>query len=250
MIPKIIHYCWLSDDPIPNKLQSCIDSWHKFLPDYEFVLWDRNRFDVDKIPWTKQAFESKKYAFAADYIRLYAVYTYGGIYMDMDVEVVRPFDPFLSNSYILGYERKESIEAGVFGGEKGAMWIKKCLDYYNDRNFINPDGSFNIRPLPRIMFDCLEEERKIFDIYPNDYLTAKSYETGIVTVTENTFAIHHFAGSWVSDVDRYAHELKKKLTFLPKSIRIVVARFCSRVRYNGFVAAYRELANKIWKKIK
>lgn len=248
MIPKIIHYCWLSDDPIPNKLQSCIDSWHKFLPDYEFVLWDRNRFDVDKIPWTKQAFESKKYAFAADYIRLYAVYTYGGIYMDMDVEVIRPFDPLLSKSYILGYETEVGIEAGVFGSEKGALWLKKCLDYYVNRDFITHHGCFDTLPLPRIMFDCLEEERKIFDIYPNDYLTAKSYMTGIVTVTENTITIHHFAGSWVSDVDRYAQELGKKLIFFPESIRGYVAMFCSNVHCNGFAAACKEFVN--WAKRK
>lgn len=203
MIPKIIHYCWLSDDPIPKKLQICMDSWHKNLPDYEFVLWDRNRFDINKVVWTKQSFEARKYAFAADYIRLYAVYTYGGIYMDMDVEVVRPFDPFLSNQYILGYESDVGIEAGVFGGEKGAMWLKKCLDYYDGRTFINLEGSFNVKPLPRIMFDCLEEERNSFCIFPHEYLTAKSL--GNITVTDNTLTIHHFEGSWISG----KHKMKR-----------------------------------------
>lgn len=226
MIPKIIHYCWLSGDPIPEKLQRCMDTWHKKLPDYEFMLWDRDRFDINQTAWTKQAFESKKYAFAADYIRLYAIYNYGGIYMDMDVEVVRPFDPFLSNSYILGYERNASIEAGVFGGEKGAMWIKKCLDYYNDRNFINPDGSFNIRPLPRIMFDCLEEERKTFRIFPHDYLTAKSL--GEVTVTENTITIHHFEGSWIQGKLKFKRNIARLLGNRLTSIIVNIKRFLVR----------------------
>ena len=100
MIPKIIHYCWLSGDEIPEKLQLCMASWKKFLPEYEFMLWDLDRFDINQILWTKQAFESKKYAFAADYIRLYAIYTYGGIYLDMDVEVLKSFNPLLNRKYI------------------------------------------------------------------------------------------------------------------------------------------------------
>ena len=117
MIPKVIHYCWLSGDPIPEKLQRCMDSWKKFLPDYEFVLWDLERFDIKTSQWVKEAFEARKYAFAADYIRLYAVYNYGGVYMDMDVEVVRPFDDLLASPYILGLESEKGVEAGVFGAE-------------------------------------------------------------------------------------------------------------------------------------
>ena len=107
MIPKVIHYCWLSGDPIPEKLQRCMDSWKKFLPDYEFVLWDLERFDIKTSQWVKEAFEARKYAFAADYIRLYAVYNYGGIYMDMDVEVVRPFDDLLASPYIWAWNRRK-----------------------------------------------------------------------------------------------------------------------------------------------
>ena len=196
MIPKIIHYCWLSGEPIPWQLQICMASWKKYLPEYEFVMWDTQRFDINSLLWTKQAFEAKKYAFAADYIRLYAVYTYGGIYLDMDVEVRQPFDFLLDEDCMLGYEKENGIEVGVFGGSKKAPWLKKCLDYYENRAFLSTNGTFDMRPLPQIMFECLAEERKTFRIYPNEYLTAKSYETGIITITENTYAVHHFAGSW------------------------------------------------------
>ena len=91
-IPKIIHYCWLSGDPIPANYQRCMDTWKKQLPDYELVLWDTQRFDINSTPWTKQALDVKLYACAADYIRLYAVYHFGGIYIDMDIEVLKPFD--------------------------------------------------------------------------------------------------------------------------------------------------------------
>ena len=91
MIPKIIHYCWLSGNPIPKNLEDCMKSWKKKLPDYKFMLWDFNRFDINSSIWVREAFNAKKYAFAADYIRLFALYNYGGIYMDMDVEVIKPF---------------------------------------------------------------------------------------------------------------------------------------------------------------
>ena len=99
MIPKIIHFCWLSDDPYPKKIQFCLDTWKKKLPDYEIMLWDFNRFPKDKSVWVSEAFDARKYAFAADYIRFYALYNYGGIYLDSDVEVIKNFDDFLHLPY-------------------------------------------------------------------------------------------------------------------------------------------------------
>ena len=111
MIPKIIHYCWLSKDPIPKDMQMFIDGWYEKLPDYEFMLWDFNRFDIHSSQWVKEAFSKKKYAFAADYIRLYALYNYGGIYMDMDVEVLKSFDPFLKLKTMICFENsKQGLE--------------------------------------------------------------------------------------------------------------------------------------------
>ncbi|MBM6866531.1 glycosyl transferase [Bacteroides caecigallinarum] len=202
MIPKIIHYCWLSGDLIPEKLEKCMKSWKEKLPDYEFILWDKNRFNINSILWTKQAYEAKKYAFAADYIRLYAVYTYGGIYLDMDVEVLKSFNNLLERKYILGFEGKEGIEAGIFGAEKNADWVKSCLDYYNGKSFITKSGAYDIRPLPSIMYEIISKRYKDLNLLPFDFLTAKSYKTGKITVTENTVTIHHFAGSWVSKKDR------------------------------------------------
>ena len=96
MIPKIIHSCWLSGDPFPEDIQRCIDSWKAILPEYKIILWDKNRFDINSVPYVKEAFEAKKYAFCADYIRIYALYKYGGIYLDSDVMVYKSFDPFLN----------------------------------------------------------------------------------------------------------------------------------------------------------
>ena len=95
-IPKILHYCWLSGEPFPDDIRRCIDSWHIHLPDYEFRLWDGNRFNCDSVPYVKQAMQRRKYAFASDYIRLFALFHEGGIYLDSDIEVFRSFDQLLS----------------------------------------------------------------------------------------------------------------------------------------------------------
>lgn len=201
MIPKIIHYCWLSNDPIPKDLKKYMKSWKEKLYDYEFILWDLNRFDLNRSLWVKQAFEAKKYAFAADYIRLYAVYNYGGIYMDMDVEVIKSFNDLLRNDYILGYEAAKGLEAGVFGAPKKASWVKEVLEYYTSKEFALPNGLYNDTPLPIIMDEVLNADyitnKKIVPL-PTDFLTAKSYKTGKITITPNTYTIHHFAGSWKS----------------------------------------------------
>lgn len=201
MIPEIIHYCWLSNDPIPKDLKKYMKSWKEKLYDYEFILWDLNRFDLNRSLWVKQAFEAKKYAFAADYIRLYAVYNYGGIYMDMDVEVIKSFNDLLRNDYILGYEAAKGLEAGVFGAPKKAPWVKEVLEYYTSKEFALPNGLYNDTPLPIIMDEVLNADyitnKKIVPL-PTDFLTAKSYKTGKITITPNTYTIHHFAGSWKS----------------------------------------------------
>lgn len=212
MIPKIIHYCWLSDEPYPEDLKQCMSTWKEKLPDYEFVLWNFERFDKASSPWVSQAFDNKKYAFAADYIRLYAVYNYGGIYMDMDIEVLKPFDELLDSNLMLAYEDEErtGIEAGCFGAEKGNHVIGECLNYYAGRSFIKSDGSFDTLPLPRIMMQPVSRypELKIRDRYS---FTCKSYKTGIITIKADSYTVHHFAGSWVSEYEKQLQNQIQKI---------------------------------------
>lgn len=211
MIPKIIHYCWLSGDSFPEKISYCINSWKKVLPDYELMLWDLNRFDLNKSAWVKQAYQEKKYAFAADYIRLYAVYNYGGIYLDSDVEVIKRFDDLLNLPYFIGYENENNgdLEAAIFGAEKGQKWVSDCLSYYKDRYFITEAG-LDMTPLPGIMnriisqnsekilskFDFNPLSEKI-QILPKTYFSPKNGTTGELTfLTADTYTIHHYAASW------------------------------------------------------
>ena len=206
MIPKIIHYCWLSDDPIPEAFFNYIEGWKEKLQGYEFIKWDFSRFDKNSSAWVSEAFDNKKYAFAADYIRLYAVYNYGGIYMDMDIEVLKSFDDLLDKPYMLAVERpnKNWIEAGCFGAEKGDEFVGTCLKRYKNRHFIKEDGTFDQRPLPQVMDAVRKKYNFELDMYPWYYFTAKSYDTGIESPTDETYAIHHFAGSWKSEKEAKA----------------------------------------------
>jgi mannosyltransferase OCH1-like enzyme len=213
MIPKIIHYCWLSNDPIPEILLGYMNSWKEKLSSYKYILWDLNRFDINISIWVKQAFAAKKYAFAADFIRLYAVYKFGGIYLDMDIEVIKPFDDLLDHKYMFAYEDDIdlTIEAGCFGAEKNSSILKKCLEYYEKREFIKPDGDYDMLPLPQIMQEVINKNHIDIHFYSSDYFTAKCFNTGVVNVTNNTYCIHNFAGSWLSESEKKFHENKYKI---------------------------------------
>ncbi|OWV00770.1 glycosyltransferase family 32 protein [Fibrobacter sp. UWR2] len=203
MIPKIVHYCWLSDDPMPEESIRYINSWHQLLPDYRFILWNRDNFDIDSIPWVKEAFNSKKYAFAADFIRLWAVYNYGGFYLDSDIELKRSLNRLLESHVVFGYEspQKNGLEAGCFGAEPKNQFIGNCLSYYNNRHFISNDGSLDTKPLPSIMSKFITSEIKEH-VFSYDFFTAMNQDTGAIEETSNTYAIHHFAGSWLSDFEK------------------------------------------------
>lgn len=230
MIPKIIHLCWLSGDPYPAKIARCLDSWKTHLPDYEIRLWDTQSFDLEKSKWVKQAFEKKKYAFAADYIRFYALYHYGGIYLDSDVEVLKSFDDLLDLPYFVGAEKAGTIEAAILGAKKGTDWIKYCLDYYQDREFVREDGTLDIRKLPEIMVDeigkrknirqlNIEESRKIRDlnfekevlVMPDEYFSPKIFDSREVLITPDTYAIHHYQNSWFSPKAKIYYRTRSKL---------------------------------------
>ncbi len=146
MIPKKIHFCWFSNDPFPETVQRCMSSWNQYLPDYEIIKWDMNRIkDIDSI-WLKECLSARKWAFAADFVRLWAVYNEGGIYLDSDVLVTDSFDSFLNDKMFIGREGvyyptfdkevKVFLTSHCFGAEIGHPFLKLCLEYYQDRHFI------------------------------------------------------------------------------------------------------------------
>ena len=242
MIPKIIHYCWLSSDAFPKDITQYMASWKKILPDYEFVHWDLNRDSIGENLWVKQSFEAKKYAFAADYIRIYALYHYGGIYLDTDVEVLKKFDDLLHLPYFAGTEGGNWMEAAVFGSLKEADWLKDILSYF-DQPFIKDDGSFAMITLPQVMNRYIERKRKIvvagkeeilknmdknydshFYLFEKDFFSPKDMGTGSLKSTKNTYAIHHFAMSWIPAAEKFIPNLKRALMklFGVKTIHAII----------------------------
>lgn len=255
MIPKLIHYCWLSDDPFPQKIQECIDSWKKYLPDYEFVHWDKERLYALGSDWAIEAFENKKYAFAADYIRCYSVYNFGGIYLDTDVEVCKSLNPLLKANSFMGIDSKGDLEAAVFGAIPRISWIKEALDYYENRHFVNKDGSYNIITMPIVFKNALNNvipsnfrsirTKQVFDIislYPKDYFSPKDYMSSNIEKTNNTYTIHHFTASWKSK-----EVIERENSWWWKTIITPLSAISKILEYLGG-EKYRKLKNSLWSK--
>ena len=228
MIPKVIHYCWLSDDPIPADLQGYIDTWRRLMPDYELRLWNFKRFPRGKSAWVDEAFDNRKYAFAADYIRAYALYHEGGIYLDSDVEVLKPFTPLLGLPYFMCRETGSgSPEAAVMGSEAGNPLFGALLEHYDTHSFVRADGSLDTTTMPRVMREKLEamgiavedvdgpEQVAMhpdrISMLPSDYFSPISIENLEMRKTSRTYCIHHFAGSWKSPWHRFKKRVQMVL---------------------------------------
>lgn len=210
MIPKIIHYCWFGRGELPNDVITYMASWKKHCPDYVIKLWNEDNFDLNINQYVKEAYLCKKYAFVADYVRLYALYHEGGLYMDTDIEVLRSLDSFLSHQAFSGFEDDNNIQTGIIGAEKGHQWIKQELDLYEKRHFIVKNGAMDTAPNVRVItanalnyglikdgnFQVLENG---LAIYPKDFFCPMSWKDGKITMTNNTHVFHHFSASWTED---------------------------------------------------
>lgn len=207
MIPKIIHYCWFGRGEMPELALKCIESWHKYMPDYEYKLWNEDNFDINCNAYVKEAYEAKKYAFVTDYVRLYALFTEGGIYMDTDVEVLKPYDDLLYLTGFTGYEGSKHLPpvTGTMASEPQNAWVKEQLEAYDNIHFLKEDGSMDTMPntarISQIMKkggfvpDGKKKVYKEMHIFPIDYFCPRQ-TTGEVLFTENTYCDHHFMSSW------------------------------------------------------
>ena len=207
MIPKIIHYCWFGRGEMPELALKCIASWHKHMPDYRYKLWNEDNFDVNCIPYVKEAYDCRKYAFVTDYVRLYALFTEGGIYMDTDVEVLKPYDDLLELRAFTGYEGSKYFPpvTGTMASEPGGKWVREQLSAYDGIHFIQENGSMdlttNTSRISSIMKqggfvqDGKKQVYKDMHVFPVDYFCPRQ-TTGEFLITENTYCDHHFMGSW------------------------------------------------------
>ncbi len=227
MIPKKIHYCWFGRGPKNELALKCIESWKKYLPEYELKEWNEDNFDLDLYPYAKEALENRKFAFVTDVVRLYALYTEGGIYMDTDVEVLKTYDPFLHHLMFSGFETNNTVPTGMMAAEKGSSWAKELLDQYNGRKFVKEDGTFDMTTNTVVITQYMvskglklnntfQDIPGLCTMYPAEYFCPKDHRTGQIKCTSNTVCIHHFAGSWrrhtiLGDLKHY---LKIKLSSL------------------------------------
>ena len=182
MIPKVIHYCWFGGNTKPASVLKCIESWKKYCPDYEIREWNEENFPVGDNLYCKQAYEAKKWAFATDYARLVIVYNNGGIYLDTDVEVIKPLDDLLNHKFFIGRQQGFQVNTGSgFGAEKGHPVLKRMIDDYDGIPFISKDGEMDLLTCPKRNSQWLFENGMRNDdsfqeihgvtIYPTEYFS-------------------------------------------------------------------------------
>lgn len=212
-IPKIVHYCWFGKGSIPEKEKMCISTWESAFPGYEFKLWTEDNFDFEGCLFSKQAYQNKKYAFVSDYARAKLLYEYGGVYLDTDVKVLKPFyDLFEEYSGIVGFERKAFIGTAVIACEPNNKSIKELLDYYELHSFVQSDGSFDNIANVSILTDILKnkglvlggekQEVDSFLVTPREFFYPKKLSESEFRTTDETYAIHMCSNSWLSDRER------------------------------------------------
>lgn len=208
MIPRIIHYCWFGKNEMPQLVQDCLASWHRYMPDWEYRLWNEDNFDITSAPqYVKEAYSVGKYAFVSDYVRLWALEQLGGLYMDVDFEVYKPFDDLLHFPAFAGYEgsKRKPVMMGVIASEPHGSWVKEMLETYNTRRFILADGEFDMTPNTRYFSDILEAKGFIPDgiekdfgelhVFPVDYF-CPGLTTGENIRSERTYCEHKGLNSW------------------------------------------------------
>lgn len=219
MIPKIIHYCWFGKGEKSALINKCIKTWKKYCPDYQIIEWNETNFDVEVHQYCKSAFQKRSWAFVSDYARLKIIYDKGGIYLDTDVELTKNLDFLLENKFFCGFELQHAVNTGIgFGAEKDSIIVKKMLEEYNDVSFITPLGKLNKTPCTYYNSAALSklgvklnntyQKASAYTIYPTDFFSPKSYETGIINITHNTTSIHHFESSW-EDIKSHKKKMKQ-----------------------------------------
>lgn len=207
---------------MPRLAEQCLRSWERLLPDYELRIWTEENFDVEQTSYSLQAYSQKKYAFVSDFARFDLLYRYGGIYMDVDVEVVRNLDRFLAHEAFSGFEHGEGVNPGlIIGSVPQHQLISELRSQYEARRFVLNDDSLDLTTVVTVTTDLLKSKGLIakdelqevagMSLYPTTYFCPMDRHTGRTALTPNTHTIHHYAGSWHSPVTRWKHATLRAL---------------------------------------
>ncbi len=222
VIPKVIHYCWFGHKKIPGQNREWMDSWAKYCPDYEIVEWNEENYDMKKNTYMYEAYKAEKWGFVSDYARLDIIYNHGGIYFDTDVEIIKNLDELLYQDAFAGVDGSRKISLGLgFGARRNLDLIRELRDGYNERSFYSGDGVMDLTAIPTLQIPFFEELGYVSNgeyqrvgnltVYPEKVLAGKCCFTGNINPTENTFAIHHYDGSWNSKEKRRRAERQQAL---------------------------------------
>ena len=224
-IPKIIHYCWFGDGEKTKLSQKCIQGWKNTLKGYEIIEWNEKNFNININRYVKEAYDCKKYAFVSDYVRLYALLNYGGIYLDTDVEVLRDFDSFLELEAFVGFEDNELVSTAIIRAKRGNSIIEEWFNTYANRNFLN-NGKMNEVTNVRVFTNLLLKygliqnntlqriKNNTITIYPTEYFSPLKFGSKIPKSTKNTVTIHWFEGTWTT----LSKRIKIKVIVMVKTV--------------------------------
>ena len=261
-IPKIIHYCWFGGKPLPESARKCIDSWKKYCPDYEIIEWNENTYKIDSsCDYVKEAYRMKKWAFVSDYVRFDVIYNNGGLYFDTDVEIIKPLDNIIENGAFFGRELNNGtydVASGLgMGAEQGNTFYKRILDDYKKDHFILDDGSTNPDTVVDRVTSLLKESNEYnykenikqningINIYPTDYFCPMDFSSGKITLSDNTYTIHWYDMSWLSEKEKKWQAFSRKHNGKPDSSLIFL--FVKEVYCHGLMHAIKLTINKIFK---
>lgn len=209
LIPKKIHYCWFSGKSFPQSLQRCVDSWKRLCPDYEIIRWDESNYDTSKNKYMKQADACQRWGYIPDYARLDILYHHGGIYLDTDVELLRNLDDLLYQPAFCSTEKWGIVNMGISGAQPGNPALLAMLNYRERISFLYPDGTENLTssgaydtlPLVSRGLQLNGETQMLPDqtmtVYASEFFQPFDYISGETWITNNTFSIHHFKGTWL-----------------------------------------------------
>lgn len=222
-IPRKIHYCWFGGKPLSKEAKECIESWKKYMPDYEIIEWNEKNYNIYCCDFLKKAYSNKKWAFVSDYVRLDVIHKYGGIYLDVDVEVIKSFDSLLYLEGFIGFDDDKFLNSGSgIGGIKGNKFIYLNKKTYEKLDFEDYLLNINAISCPRITTQIFEENggkrdnkaQKILDmnIFSKEYFCPLNFYTGKLNVTSKTYSIHKYSMSWLSLRDKKYHNYEIKLT--------------------------------------
>jgi len=243
MIPKIIHFIWIGDNPMPSLVVKCLASVKEYLPDYQLMIWNDESSQVvyDLYPYAKQAREAKIYAFASDVIRLYALKEYGGIYVDADLEIFKSLDPFLKHRFFTGFQDDKIAVASIIGSEKQGAFVTKVLSQFEGRAFLDEKGNKDFTTINQFIHDMLlkegikvKQENQLLDngiaIYKKEIFSPYHPKHG-GEPTDESFTMHHYSGSWIEFKKASKKRKKQMRSYVNLAVAIILVAVIVAVNY-------------------